>query len=168
MLKIKVVCLLIVSVFLFCSCSKSDNQESPLVDNQNPSIDAQTEDLSVISISQDEYATLQVLQEKMAFVESYEHYQIHVFSWKFAKACLSNDIDTMKNLMALDVEIDVTLDIFDDLEFLIVKGIDKKSDGSIYVSCEFQESGDDFYTYLTTYIVNIDGAWKVTFYGFEL
>ena len=111
---------------------------------------------------QKEYALFQELQEENEFTRSQEYHEMQISSWKFARACLSNDIDNMGTLVAADTEISTTKDIFyENLEFIILKGFRRSDDGQVTVSYEFQQKGEDLYSYLTIEMANVGSEWKV-------
>ena len=131
----------------------------------------------------DDTKTVIIEDNEFVFFASSEYHAIQRLSWQFFRACLSDDTQTMKSLSTEDLEIDITLNIFNNLGSFMVKNIfPHKEDEHVdirdltsenvdsyeyIVSCEFYEKGDDSFTYLVTSVAKIDGEWKVTLYGFD-
>jgi len=169
MIKKTILCLAVV-VLLLGGCTANNGNSNPdSQQNSTPQTELQSDDVSgSTSMSEEEYALFQELQEENEFTRSQEYHEMQISSWKFARACLSNDTDSMETLVAADTEISTTKDIFyENLEFIILKGFRRSDDGQVTVSYEFQQKGEDSYSYLTIEMANVGGEWKVVSYGFE-
>jgi hypothetical protein len=157
-----------------CGCNDdppaNNGEESP--NNGTPTDNVQTpEPPQGMTISEDDYALFQYLKEERAFFGSPDYHNIRILSWRFARASLSDDTETMSGLMAEGAEVYltnyVTMDIFDEgLDFIILKDA-RRYGNMVTLSYEFLVKGGDSYTYITIYMENIDGGWKVTGYAFE-
>jgi len=134
--------------------------------------------LSATVTQENEYALYQRLNYYQRLIE--EH-RIQILSWQFARAVLSDDIDTMRRLMVPDAMITVTMDIFyDRLDFMILRDIQWRSydhravspelwrsASSVELSYEFRIRNRDSFAYLVITMKQTEDDWKVFGYGFE-
>ena len=110
---------------------------------------------------------------------STEEREISIVAWKFARAVMSGDFDTMRNLMVPDAEIDYSMtNIFDSgLEFMILSGIrptmkgryvDSGADfGTVEVRYQSHEIDMDYYLYLVMLMKQTEDGWRVIEYYYD-
>lgn len=96
----------------------------------------------------------------------HDFHRLQILSWRFARAALSDDVDTMRALMVPDATFYSTWDIFDDLYYLILKGM-HQSDGGIVISYELLINGEDSTYHVTIFMKQTRDGWKVLWSAFE-
>ena len=109
------------------------------------------------------------IDEKESFRNSFEGHKFEMEARKFAKACLTNDVQTMKKY-ALDPNdknfFDIKLDLYDKTSFIILK-LQKVAENNVIADFEFDTQGKDSLTYLNVEMVKVDDEWKVKSWGLE-
>jgi len=160
-------------LLLFLSgCSNVSSPVGEIIQSENQASeqhvdDGASESAHGVLISDEDNVLFQSLKDEREFVTSFAYQQILRSSWQFARAALSGDHDTMYRLGAPDLDVDVTMNIFDNgLEFLVLKGVRQEED-SVWLSYEFSETGSDSFSYLTIEMISVNGNYLVSFYGLE-
>jgi len=110
-----------------------------------------------------------VADEMESFRNSFEGHKFEMEARKFAKACLTNDVVTMKKY-ALDPGdkdfFNIKLDYYDKTSFIILK-LKKVEENYVNADFEFDLQGEDSLTYLNVEMVKVDDEWKVKSWGLE-
>lgn len=109
------------------------------------------------------------VDENESFLNSFEGHEFEIEARKFVKACLSNDVPTMKKY-ALDPNdknfFDTKLDLYDKASFIILK-LQKATENSVTADFEFDTQGEDSLTYLNVEMVKVNDEWKVKSWGLQ-
>lgn len=113
--------------------------------------------------------TLRHYQSSSDFLNSPEGVKFQIAAQKFARAFFSADEEGMKEYLIDSNTAEPYEDVFDDLEYLILKWSpsDIKSERIITASYEFKLAGEDSASYLSLEMEKVDNNWKVSFYGLE-
>ena len=104
--------------------------------------------------------------------------EIKVLTWRFVRAAMSADYDTMRSLAVPETKIHIERNVFDDqLEFMLLSEIRPTMGGryvdpgadfdAVEVSYEISIIDRDYYTYLTMHVRHTEDGWRVFEYTYQ-